>query len=152
MAKAAKKQEDKAIFLDVRRTPTRSQIKRVEWDVTVLRETTLEDILRPEYWANVSGNTFFHHEHNIVSVYWEDDAQFAQLFVRQSGANFAIMEVLNHWNFDEKNEINQKDLYDVKWTGPSTKFRIIRISDNQIMKDGFKTVLEAEDFISKVGK
>ena len=138
--------------LNVRNKPTRSQINRVEWDVTVPYKTALDDLLDPKFWANVSGDTFYQHRHNKVAVHWEGGKQYAELYVRQSAPNFAVMALLGHWTFSPDQEMAQPDLYSVSYTGPVTKYRVVRKSDMQHMRDGLESEDVAYDYIKGLGK
>lgn len=139
-------------ILHVMRAPTRSQIKRVEWDVSVPPETTVEDILNPVFWANVSESTFKQSPYNKISVHWDDGKQYAELYVRQAGHSFAVVGLLGHWTFTSQNNITDVSKYSVSYTGHITKYRVIRKEDNQHIKDGFPSEDAAYDYIKNLDK
>jgi hypothetical protein len=137
--------------LKVQRMPTRSNQRRIEWDVVVPAETTVEDLLNPIFWSHVAGSTF-HGDMNFVLVHWEDRSQLAELYVRQYYSTSAKMELLKHYEFDKSDVLIVPDKYEVKWTGPHTKFRITRKEDNQIIQDGFGLRDDAVKFIGSLPK
>lgn len=134
--------------LIVQRTPTRSPSTRIEWDVTVDPDTTVDDLLHPAFWAHVSGVTFSG-SNNLVNVYWEDRSQIAFLYVRYYDNVSAKMELLDHKVFGEKVTLSAPDKYDVKWGGPNNKFKVIRKSDGQTIRENLSSKEDAADFIKQ---
>lgn len=137
--------------LSVLRVPTRSNQRRIEWDVVVSADTTLDDLLNPIFWSHVSGSTF-NGDINYCDVHWEDKSQLAKLYVKQYTGSAAKMELLQYWNFDKSAKLDLPEDYDIKWTGPSTKFRVIRKKDNQVIRDGFASKEDAGAFINTLPK
>lgn len=156
MNSKANTNNQRPVLLDVRRMPTRSQINRVEWDVVVPFETNIEDVLKPEFWSNVTENTFFRHKHNKVSVHWEGGKKYAELYVLSAGHNYAKTAVLGFWDFEKEapdfEDFVGEAAYSITWTGPSTQYRVIRKSDDQVMRDGFKTEEQAQEFVDGLGR
>lgn len=132
--------------LTVQRMPSRAPATRIEWDVTVDVETSVDDLKNPMFWSHVSGATF-HGPNNIVNVYWEDKSQLAVLYVRYYDQTSAKMEVLEHYVFDKASTIVSPDKYEVKWSGPNTKFKVIRLADGQTIKEGISSKEDAAEFI-----
>lgn len=147
----SKKTEKPKTQLEVKRMPTRQQIRSIDWDVAVPAGTTIGDLLRPDYWAKVSGNTLATSEYAKVRVHWDDKTQYAEFYVRAADHSYAILELVSHVEFDESDRLTDTELYTVTWTGPTTKHRVIRKSDNQVMKDGFTSALAADDYIRTLG-
>jgi len=139
------------VFLNIKNKPVRANVTRVEHDVTVPSDTTIENIQDPQFWTAVSGDCFSRNPHNKLDIYWEDGTQYAEAVVLQAGHNYAIVRVTGHWKFEGGPVVNQPDLYDITHTGPVTGYRIIRKSDNQPIRDGFRTREEAERYIRGMG-
>lgn len=124
--------------------------------VTVSPDVCVQDLLDPAFWAHVSGANFLG-DCNIVYVTWEDGAQFAQLYVREYQRTSARMELILHSDFRNKSKkpVPKKDgdkkpdpKFRVFWAGPNGLYRVIRISDDQVMmsdiKDKDKALAEME--------
>lgn len=137
--------------LPVTRMPTRSNVRRTEWDVFVPPETTVDDLLNPVFWAHVAGSTF-QGKINYVDVHWDDNSQLCRIYVRNYNNSAAQMELLDHWDFDKNTTLDVPDDYIITWSGDQTKYRVIRRSDNQVIRDGFVAKPEALAFIEKLPK
>jgi hypothetical protein len=151
MASPQKKQQEKTAApkrLIVQRKPTRAPQTRIEWDVTVDKDTTLEDLLQPSYWTNVAGNTFSG-PNNFVTVYWEDRTKLAFLYVRQYEPTFAKMEVISYHEFDKAKKLEAPEQFAVTFIGPIEKFRITRKEDGQTIREGFASKEDALKFIDE---
>jgi len=135
--------------LTTQRKPTRSPVSRIEWDVTVSPETKIEDLLTPSFWTHVSDSTFSG-ENNIVNVYWEDKSQVAFLYVRYYDNTSAKMELLDHKVFGDKVDIVAPEKYEIKWSGPNTRFRIIRLSDGQVLRENLSSKDDAALFVKEL--
>jgi hypothetical protein len=134
--------------LIIQRIPTRAPTSRIEWDVTVDPDTKIDDLLEPGFWAHVAGATF-NGSNNLVNVYWEDKSQIAFLYVRYYDSVSAKMELLDHKVFGSKVELTAPDKYEVKWTGPNTKHRVVRLSDGQTLKENISSKEDAALFIKE---
>lgn len=112
------------------------------WAVTADQGTTPEDLLRPEYWSNVSHRRFAPFDE--VYVRFEDGSYWAHLLVLACSAKWAKMEVLHEVRIEESavNEIEYRD-HKVRWAGGVALYRVIRMRDNADLKSGFSTAGEA---------
>lgn len=100
---------------------------------------TPEDLLKPSYWAHVSPKF---KPLDTVEARAEDGSFYAQLIVRDRGRNWAKVAFLPGYPlmFSDIVDVPTMDVageYEVVWKGPQYKFRVMRKSDNHIMKEGF---------------
>ena len=129
-------------------TLLRSRLQRAEGTRLIFSAmpepgTSLKDMLAPRYWAHVARELKPGFRIEVVP---EDMTWLGELYVYRVGPGYAIMKVLNAWDFepaDEEEMMLQDDDYEVRWGNPTTKFRIIRTADGNVMKDGFADKLDA---------
>lgn len=134
--------------LNIKRIPTRSPTTRIEWDVTVDVDTTIEDLLNPIFWSHVSGSTF-NGQNNLITVYWDDKSQIAELYVRHYDHAGAKMQLLSHVVFDERKAADDSDGYKVTFSQSQKKYKVSRIVDGVVIKDDFATKAEALEFVEE---
>ena len=97
---------------------------RLVWSITPEPNVTIEDILKPEFWANVSRNLRSGHRVEIIP---QDNSYFAEVFVMAASTNWAKVILLRKVDLIEKNETNvETSGCIVKWAGPHDKWRITR--------------------------
>jgi hypothetical protein len=134
--------------LQIKRIPTRSPSTRIEWDVTVPVDTTIDDLLSPVFWSHVSGSTFGG-QNNLITVYWDDKSQIAELYVSHYDHAGAKMRLLSHVVFDEPKITDSSDGYKVTFSQSQKKYKVTRVADGAVIKDDFATKSEALDFIEE---
>lgn len=95
---------------------------------------TLEDALKPEFWAHVATKL---RRGDMIRLMPEDDSFYAEALVQATGTGFAKVKLIHHVPLDEDGAAEDDDapVY-VKWSGPHSKFRIIRRSDGHVLKEG----------------
>lgn len=94
---------------------------------------TLEEALKPEYWAHVASKL---RQGDTIRIMPEDGSYYAEALVRATGTGFAKVELLRHIPFDETDADQVPDTIEVKWGGPHDKWRIIRRSDGHVLARG----------------
>lgn len=135
------------------------KLKRAEFERTVYRicpeyGTTLEDLLKPEYWSHV-GKQLRHFDK--IEVVFEDSSRYLELVVIDCAPLWAKVSVVLDLDLtDEKEEANKvrqdKDTngdFRVEWGGNNQKFRVIRVADKEKIKEGFATKAEAEKWVEE---
>ena len=120
------------------------------WSANIPEGVELKEILQEDFW------THYHKQirpMDIVTAMREDGAWEAWLrvmFVSPAGVKMEIMFSKEYDTIDEQEAATLSDIYDVKWGGPSAKFRVIRLSDNTVIKDGFHPKSEAFAYIKNL--
>lgn len=119
------------------------------WTVTVDRSTTLEDVLKPEFFSNVSYN-FLPYDRVIVRTDLGD--WYAELLVRSCSKAWANVAVIFHVDLRnpevEASLAELADEYRVQWRGPHLKHCVIRQSDHECIKEGCDTKAEAQSWLA----
>ena len=155
MTNTAKKEDNTQLKTIKIRDITTFNVRGTDWIMTVEPDVEIDDMLRPEYWTHVAGSTF-RGELNYIHVLWKDKSRLAKLYVIDYNNLYASVKVVEYFDFRKpeaetaKEESKIKEIekpaarFTVKWSGPNTKFKIIRVSDDAVMADNIKTKEEAE--------
>jgi len=106
--------------------------------------TKFEDILKDSYWSLVAVKF---KPGDLVEIHAEDGSYFAELYVRAAGRNWAKMALLRKVDLEPVAAAMVSPEFEAAWKGPHRKFSVVRLSDNQIIKDGFETREQALDYI-----
>ena len=116
---------------------------RAHYGASVPEGTTAEDLQRPEFWAHVARNL---RPYDIIDVLPEDGSYFAEVIVLSQGVGFAKVKLLRFVELADDEVLEDEAPVIVKWKGPHLKHTVIRKSDAQVLKDGFPTKLDAENW------
>jgi hypothetical protein len=102
-----------------------------DWEVCVEPGTTLDDLLKPEFFCHVAKQlrTF-----SKIRVLPDDASWYAELIVRSAGTNWARCSLFKFVEFDAvQPEAQAVEYAKVGWGGPSQKHRVVRISDGAVL-------------------
>lgn len=124
-----------------------AEYQRNVWLASPSAGTTVEDMKKPDYWAN-TGHTF--RPGDRIEVMPEDMAFFAEFIVRDAGALFANVHALRVVEFGDEVKPVEAGEYRVQWAGPHDKFRVMRTSDNAIIQKGFASKSAALRFAQTI--
>ena len=113
--------------------------------VCVQSGVTVEQLLDPGFWANVARHL---QARSTIEVHWDDASQFAELYVVDSGRNWASVAVLRHHKIRRPQLKQLAEHYEVAFNGPVDRFRILRLSDREVIKAGFATEAQAHLFLA----
>ena len=112
--------------------------------ITPAAGTSVEHLLRPEYWAHVASKLVPHTRIEAIS---EDNAWFAEYIVLSNGPTSANVKLLRYVSFEAKDlaQLSQssESQFDIIWAGVKARHRVVRKSDKAIIKEGFSTRPEA---------
>lgn len=122
-------------------------IRHNEFRVTPELGTSLKVMEEPGYWAHVSAKMRMGDE---IKVWAEDGSWFAELLVRDAGTMYAKVAVKHLMVFDKESDYVVPAGYEVKWSGPHTKFRVVRGED--VLKDKFVDAAEAKNWLKELLK
>ena len=107
---------------------------------------SLEDVMQPSYWVHVTKKL---HKTDRIEVIPEDGSWYAELMVLSVEAIYAKVILLKYLNLaEEAAKISAPaQEYFVKYGNNTSKHRIIRKSDNKVLKEGFNTAAEATQYL-----
>jgi hypothetical protein len=119
------------------------------YTITVEAGTTLDDVLKPEFLANVSNKL---RPYDRVHVRIDTGEWYAECLVLSAGRVWAkLMPMLVLDLTTQDVEITQgeaADEYQVAFRGPHLKFCIIRKSDREVIKEQIPTKIEAQNWLA----
>lgn len=118
-----------------------------DWTVTVEAGTSLDDVLNPAFFANVSVKL---HAYDHIRVRIDTGEWYAELLVLDCARTWAKTIKLSEHKLvkDGSPEQEADDQYFVKHNGPHFKFCVIRKADKEVIKDGFATKQEAHSWLA----
>ena len=114
------------------------------WSVVPAEGTDFETVLRDSFWAHVSAKFKIG---DIIEVRAEDGSYFAELYIRECGRNYAKTAVLRKVELEPASAPVESADFDIQWKGPHRKFAVVRLSDGEIMKEGFLDRAMAGDYL-----
>lgn len=136
-----------------RLTPARLQLaeqRRVIHLATVPAGTTPEQVLNPDYWAHVAARL---RPLDRIEVRPEDLSFLMDLVVVSANRLQARVVQLSLATTDpvqpEEMESPPDAEHEVKWGGVRARFRIIRLHDKSVVRDGFETKAAAEQYLAE---
>lgn len=99
--------------------------------------TTVEDVLRPEFWAHKAAEM---QVYDRVDVRLETGEWFLEMLVLRVGRNYAQVHLLHRHDLVpiDHGAITASDRYEAKFKGPQKKWCAIRRADNAVLQDGFE--------------
>lgn len=134
--------------LNQRKVPrklTNSEHAIMTWHLTPEPEVSIDDMMRPEFWAHTA--TQLRPGHEII-VFSFDGAWRAHLCCRHVSRAAAVMGLVSFKEFGEGAEMEiEAPMYEVSWRGPSAKWGIVRKSDSQVVKDNLPSKEDAQTWI-----
>lgn len=134
--------------LTVERCALGEQVNQT-WIITAESGTTLEDIAKPEYFANVANKM---RPYDKVFARVDTGEWYAELLVVSCGRAWAKTIPLQVVDFvGKETEVvprDGSDEYDVRYKGPHLKFCVIRKSDNEMIKDHLQSQAEANGWLA----
>ena len=102
--------------------------------------TEVESLLAPDYWAHIAAKL---HPGDHIEVLTEDNSFFAEILVIEVGKGWARVVLLRHVPLNKVLASSAAPVveskFKVNWGGMNAKHRVVRLSDNQVIKDGFST-------------
>lgn len=107
---------------------------------------TIEDIKKPDYWSNVAASL---RPGDHVEFLADDNSFFVEVLIIDAGQRWAKVHVLQNHQIVPVEHVDTgiEALFDVKWGGNAAKFKVIRLSDRETLKEGLSTKLEAYAWI-----
>lgn len=109
--------------------------------------TPFEDLLRPEFWANITRMR----AGDILEIRPEDQSYYAELYVLKRERNAASVAVIREpiRLVCAFKPAAGEVLFKVEFAGPHGKWRVIRISDKAVMRDRFENEAEARAWLGE---
>jgi hypothetical protein len=111
------------------------------WAAVVPVGTTFEQVMEPTYYANVAGQLRVADQ---IDVHADDRSYFAKLYVVEAGRTRISVSKILHVPLEAPAESAEPKPYRVRYDGPHSKWCVVRVSDDRVVKDGCETRESAE--------
>jgi len=118
---------------------------RQSFFITLRPEDGPEVLLDPKFWVHVSKRL---KPGDHIEVLAETMEWAADLIVREAG-DFGAKVAFYHGPVKLANDaaIDAPEEFEVKWAGPSAKFRVIRKADNKVLREEFPSKEDAATWL-----
>ncbi len=124
------------------------EYERTIYVATAFEATTVEDLLKPEYWVHVASKL---KAWDRIEARADDGTWWAELMVLESGRTFTRVRLLRHYSLttDDVAQTQAGGIVDyiVEWKGPHTKWRVVRTIDNMVVHEGAGSKESANDWL-----
>lgn len=118
-----------------------------EHSIIVPADHPYDQVFDESYYANIAERL---RPGEIIHVRAEDGSWYARLMVRSAGRLWAKVSEIEHVDFREVVAIGASDEfagYEVKFSGFSDKWRVVRLKDKKALKAGCQTEDEARTWL-----
>ena len=126
---------------------------RQHYHATPEAHHTKDDVLKYEYWKHYSRNF---KPGDKVDLHWQDNSCYAEVVILhadQFGAKvYYVLGPVQMDNGAQEKTPESSGEYAYEWAGPSHKYRIIRISDSEVVAKGLETKEAANQEIANLLK
>lgn len=135
--------------------PTRlllAEQRRNVWHVYVPPGEHPEQLLPADRWAHLARSL---KQGDRIEAESEDGTWLAELLVRDSGSNWAKVHILRAYRLDTAAPERRSTIlagHSVKWGGPRVKYRVIRDSDQKVLRERCTTEGEAYAWLSEYAR
>lgn len=107
---------------------------RQDWVVNAEAGSTVEDILRPGYWAHCAQHMTMY---DTVQVRLETGEWICDLFVMEVGRNYAKMHLAHKYDLTAGPAVViPPEAHRIEFKGPQLKHVVIRVADGAVIQDG----------------
>lgn len=132
---------------------TQSEFANSSWTITVEMGTTLEQVMKPEFLANVAANM---RPYDRITVRTDDGVWYAELLVLTAGRTWVktkkVLELQLTSQDVDMTEAEKADGFEIKHRGPHLKFCVVRKVDNEVIKEQMETKSEAQSWLADYAK
>lgn len=133
--------------------PARMQLAeqwRQEWVANAPEGATVEDIVKPEFWALMSSQF---KPYDRIEVRADDGSWMAELVVLNCDRTWAKVCLLKEYKLASTEAIQTPNAkYEIKWRGPHHKWSVIRLADDNCIKSECATREEAAFWLKEHDK
>lgn len=163
MAEPAKAETIKPAFVPAPRPKTLvinsmnlAEHKRNHWVGEAMAETTLAEMLAPEFWVHDARKFRPRDEIDV----WANDGSWLEVFIIRSVSipehGTHVVRVVRKDDIPRSDEAKTESPavggMIVKWRGPQSKFAVVRVSDKEVIKDKFEVREEADAWLVEFNK
>ena len=126
-----------------------AEYDRIVWSASPEEGVTVEEMLKPEFWAHVAAKF---RPGAKIEVRPVDGAYYSELIVKSCGPTWAQVVPLFTIALDVASSTSDDNKFEVAFKGPKNKWSVIRKADNQYMKVGLGSRDDANRWITDYRK
>lgn len=123
---------------------------RTQWAINPEFGVTVEDMLKPEYWAHVSAKL---RPWDRIEARAEDGSYMVEFVVLDSAKTWAKVAIIGQPTYFKENvgpaDVTVDDKYMAQWKGPARKWIVTRKADKATLKEELPTKADALRWISE---
>ena len=119
---------------------------RTEYFITVSPDTTVSDVLNPEFYAHISNRL---RVGDMIELRAEDLSNIYTVLVLRAERTQASVSLIQHIIVPLPGR--SQSAHSIRWAGPKVKFRIVRDVDKVVVQEGFATAPEASTWLAENG-
>lgn len=123
--------------------------RRTVYTATPDLDVSFDEILMPEFWGNVAQTL---RPGDFIEIFSDDSSYFAELLVVDCGQRWAKVAVLQYKELAPHTPEALHPEYDIRWGGNTARFKVVRLSDKETLKDNFAAKLDAEIWLKDYHK
>lgn len=131
------------VILQTNRCKTQEFVRNY-WVATVEPHITREDLMNPEFWANLS---FQFKQYDRIEVGSDDCQFFAEYLVLSADKTSAYLKELR-WLDLSKKPVVKDAKFKVQWRGRHAKWSVVNIKTKSILKEDLAAKLDAEKWLA----
>lgn len=123
-----------------------TQYMRQDWSANAEEGTTVEDILKPEYWFHKASEL---RPYDRIEVRDEKGHWIAELLVLNVDRSWAKVHLLTLHDLGPKAEepVEETPKFHLVWKGPQRKWTVQRLEDGQFIQEGFDDKHKAREWM-----
>jgi hypothetical protein len=121
-----------------------AEYSRNVWFVKPETTVTIEDMLKPDFWAHISRNM---KSGDRIEVLPEDKHYFAEFFIMAASTNWAKVILMRKVDLVKDNEDSEVSGFIVKWAGPNDKWRVQ--NGNDVISKGHEDKETASQWLAE---
>lgn len=132
---------------DVRLDPQRFdllELRRNSWAVDAAEGTSIQDVLKSEYWSLISPRL---RPYDRLQVVVESGEWMADLVVLQVANTWAKVHLLHFHELEKADVISGSTAYKVEWKGPHLKWCAIRLADAAKVSEKHESAATAHEWL-----
>jgi hypothetical protein len=119
--------------------------ERNVWVANTEAGVSLDEIRKPEFFAHVAAKL---KPWDRIEVRPDDETFYAELLVRSAGKNWAVTTLIQFTDLAPKEEqAKPQEGYRTEFGGPHHKWRVLRLSDKEVVSKGHTDQASADAWL-----
>lgn len=128
-----------------------AEYERTVWQAVIEPGISFDEVMKPQFWAHIAAKLVPNARIEVLS---ETGEYFAELLVMSCDRTWAKVALLRFVELSAPagNVEIEAAGYKIEWKGPTRKHVVIRLADNEIIKDELPRKADAELWVREHAK